>query len=704
MTAQEHLRRAESYLDDAQKRLAQGLPETADAYAVSLLRSADVAICRGESSLLAVKTRNAVDLIQRHPVSREASMAVWGLHGQVLLGDGKPHEALAALRPVFEDYVGKSNVHELSPRLLTSLLTSAARIGDADLTEEVARTMMLADDQMLSRKLAASAESTAQLMFSQYAERGALAVGHVLALLGDEVVPSWVYDIALNRKGVLAERQGLAWLRARGAGGSELFEEVRRLRAEVSRIDLDGADTNAIQSARRAYEEASSWLARAERALYREIGFPAMIPPVITTAQVQDAIESDTVLLDIFPTRDPDGTLRYTLFLVPPHGPVRFRDLGPAAEVNRRLEAFQALLGSLPKDAAQTEARAAELRRLAPQPFRPDEVLAQRILVAPTGHWGLVPPGLIVGPDGAPLLERHTVGLVPSARAMVARPVPSAASGEPVVIGDPDFDMGFDQEVPFLLPLRLPRLEHAAREVVDVATALGTRALVDAHATRERVLSVHRPRVLHLSTHGVFIDAISSLAEASEPRLTVIRSVGGVVVEEDQDIADSVLGVEITGRSKDVHRRRAEWLRAIGPTGQLSRSTLLLAGFNRWLSGLPTSPGVGTGMISAGELAMVDLAGTELVAMSACETGVGAVSFADGTLLGLRTAALAAGAASCLASLWKVDDELTSALMSAFYRHLATESTPEEALRKAQIEIRSLGSDPFFWAGWVLER
>jgi CHAT domain-containing protein len=184
-----------------------------------------------------------------------------------------------------------------------------------------------------------------------------------------------------------------------------------------------------------------------------------------------------------------------------------------------------------------------------------------------------------------------------------------------------------------------------------------------------------------------------------------MRSVAGVVVREEVPESEWMFRREdsATDGPALLHRSRARWLLDIGPRGQLSRSALLLAGFNTWLAGAPTAGAVGTGMLTAGEFALLDLAGTELVVLSACETGVGAVDAADGSLLGLRTAALAAGAASCVSTLWNVEDDAATAAMSAFYRQLGEGDDPARALRTAQLRLRSANADPYFWAAWVVE-
>jgi len=701
-----HFRTAEHYLERAQQLLAEQLPQSGEDYVISLINSADLAAEWRDDAKRGEYGRRALEIVERGNISRETSILVMSLNGQLLLDAGQPDQALALLRPVFEDVGSTMPSHELPSRFLTTLLRSATLVGERALTERVGRLLAEVDDDMLGRLLAGAAESEAQRLFHPYGDRAELIVGHCLFLAPGGLAPSWVYDVVLNRKGVLSERQGLAWLRARvGSGRSaELLEQVRLLRAEVSRIDLDGTRAGAIQSARRSYADAVHRLAQAEARLNRELGPAQSAPPRISSADVQASLDPDTVLLDLVISQGPGGHRHYTMFLVRSGGPVEFRDLGRLENVNERIRALQDVLAAAPADDADHEDRAAALRRAMPELFLPEDVLAPHIVVAPTGMWGLIPMCLLPDAEDVPLIEHHVVDVVPSARWLLKGARGSEDTGVPQVFGDPDFDLGFPQESPFLLSIGLPRLPHTGDEVRAIAASLAIEPIIGENVTRERLLALSRPRILHLATHGVFLDAIGSLAEQSEPRASVMRMVSGTAVVEDQDISGWVtVDAPAAESTASLYQQRVEWLQTIGPSGQLSRSALLLAGFNRWLAGLSTTPEVGTGMVSAGEFALLDLMGTELVVLSACETGVGAVNYADGTLVGLRTAALAAGAACCVSSLWKVDDEQTSALMSAFYRSLADGHSSGAALRTAQLEIRERGADPYFWAGWVAE-
>lgn len=120
----------------------------------------------------------------------------------------------------------------------------------------------------------------------------------------------------------------------------------------------------------------------------------------------------------------------------------------------------------------------------------------------------------------------------------------------------------------------------------------------------------------------------------------------------------------------------------------LTRSGLLFSGANIKLRGDAILPdGVDDGILTAKEIAGLDLRGTKLVVLSACQTGLGEIT-GDG-VFGLQRGFKKAGARTLLMSLWKVDDNATRLLMSQFYKNLIAGKSYFESLRDAQEYVRT---------------
>lgn len=173
--------------------------------------------------------------------------------------------------------------------------------------------------------------------------------------------------------------------------------------------------------------------------------------------------------------------------------------------------------------------------------------------------------------------------------------------------------------------------------------------------------SKNSPRILHFCTHGFFFP-----------------TKGDSIKHEDHQFKLSI--------------------------NPMLRSGLILAGANyRWKNGIPYM-NMEDGVLTSYEIANMNLKNTELVVLSACETGLGDISDSEG-VYGLQRAFKIAGAKNILMSLWNVDDEATSVLMYEFYTNLLIKhSSISESLQLAQQYIRTQTKfrDPYFWAGWVL--
>ena len=137
----------------------------------------------------------------------------------------------------------------------------------------------------------------------------------------------------------------------------------------------------------------------------------------------------------------------------------------------------------------------------------------------------------------------------------------------------------------------------------------------------------------------------------------------------------------------------------------LSRSGLLMSGANHILDGDSIPENVEDGILTAKEIADVDLRGLDLVVLSACQTGLGDISQGEG-VFGLQRGFKKAGANSILMSLWEVNDEATQILMTQFYKNLVSGQSKRMSLRYAQKYLREYNNgcfnEPKYWAAFIL--
>lgn len=130
------------------------------------------------------------------------------------------------------------------------------------------------------------------------------------------------------------------------------------------------------------------------------------------------------------------------------------------------------------------------------------------------------------------------------------------------------------------------------------------------------------------------------------------------------------------------------------------RSGLVFAGGNMAWKGERVSAAIEDGIATSAEIANVNLAGTDLVVLSACETGLGEVN--DEGVFGLQRAFKKAGVNTIIMSLWKVSDHITQLMMTSFYTHLLEGDSKHDAFRKAQMEIRQEYPNPYQWAAFIM--
>jgi CHAT domain-containing protein/Flp pilus assembly protein TadD len=325
-----------------------------------------------------------------------------------------------------------------------------------------------------------------------------------------------------------------------------------------------------------------------------------------------------------------------------------------------------------------------------------------RLFIAPDCELALLPFEAIREADGKYLVERLHVSYVTTGRDLMPRPQPEEKPDLALVLADPDYNANDAQDN------RLAKAEPAARQKrnEDAARQFQFRPLESLPGFAREAQAVQKllkDRGWHVQSHYGADASEETLRSASRPRLLYCITHGFFLEDRPRPAAPNPLRELAL-----VDAGPTKWrLPDPGPDPRLA-SGLALAGANRWQE--RAKRGLSDGLLTALEAEELELWGTELVVLSACETGRGQVQVGEG-VLGLRRAFQQAGARTVLASLWKVPDQETEQLMTAFLRGWLEGAAKSEALRQAQLElIRRLreGKDefkraapPLFWAAFI---
>jgi CHAT domain-containing protein len=322
-----------------------------------------------------------------------------------------------------------------------------------------------------------------------------------------------------------------------------------------------------------------------------------------------------------------------------------------------------------------------------------------RLLIAPDGDLTRLPFEVLPTVDGRFLIDDYQISYLTCGRDVLH--FAAAATGHPdesLVVADPDFDLEAEGRPIADLEdstrttgrrsrdldrdrgaYHFHRLPETRAEGERVAAMLKVSPWLDATALEGRLKAAcHSPRILHLATHGFFLPD----------------------QQRDLDREGQGLGFDL-----------GEFPGATGSLGRLSgpmmenpmlRSGLALAAANTWLKAGNPPEEAEDGLLTAEDVTGLDLLATELVILSACETGLGQVHVGEG-VFGLRRAFVLAGAKTLVMSLWKVPDEPTRELMEGFYGRLLAGEGRAEALRQAQLAMKAKYPEPFYWGAFICQ-
>jgi CHAT domain-containing protein len=507
------------------------------------------------------------------------------------------------------------------------------------------------------------------------AEAARLAVGTLLRRKGR------VLDVMTN---TLAARRAQA-----DPDEQRLLDQLADTTTRFARLALAGPGKMTPDDHVRQLRELQDTKERLEADISRRSEEARAALQRVSLGAVQQAIPAGVTLIEFAVYRPFDsraqsmtvayGAARYAAYVVQADEVVGL-DLGEAATIDPLVEAYRSALQDPARADVKRLARSLDERIM--QPLRRIATDASRLLVSPDGPLALIPFEALVDENGRYLVERYPVSYVSAGRDLLRMQVARTSRSAPVVLadplfGEPDAVPGPPADARATAPSASRRRSiTAAADVTTMyfAPLAGTRyeaqsiqsvfpdaqVLSGPRATKAALAALQAPRILHVATHGFFI----------EPR---------------RDASP--------GQAAGARRPSPD---AAAPgDNPLLRSGLALAGANLAATGTD-------GILTALEAAHLNLWGTKLVTLSACDTGVGVVRNGDG-VYGLRRSIFLAGAETLVMSLWPVSDAITREMMTAYYEGLKTGMGRGEALRQVQLSMleRKGREHPFYWASFI---
>jgi CHAT domain-containing protein/tetratricopeptide (TPR) repeat protein len=483
----------------------------------------------------------------------------------------------------------------------------------------------------------------------------------------------------LNRQGLLQEiEQRQALLASLPGPQQSLAEELRAITRQLASASISPEKR---QTLRQRQEEL-------EKHLYRLL--PQLRPRIVQVEQLAAALPAAGALLEFQryrpfdgkkPRKELWGAPRYLALVLRPTGAIAAVDLGPAAPIESLIH--QALTATR-EGLSDAEQLWGQVGQKVLDPLVPAMAGVQTLFISPDGEFNRIPFAALPAPGSRSLLgQAMQLRLLTTGRELLdlAQP-PGKAQRSALVVANPAFgqlprnaaapakaqERSSDLQGPPFAPLPATEQEGQA-----ISTLTGGQLLSGTQATAAAVKSASTPQILHIASHAFFRPDLPDKTPAADG-----------LMGKRPPLAESPMlrsGIALAGANRN-------------PLPGMA-STFALSGENI----------DDDGYLTALEVAQLNWKGTELVVISACESGTGETRAGEG-VYGLRRAIAVAGARSSLLSLWKVSDDATAAFMEAYYRRLKAGEGRAAALTATQQSFRSHPNPtwrhPYVWAAFQL--
>ena len=488
--------------------------------------------------------------------------------------------------------------------------------------------------------------------------------------------PTNVFDFVLKWKGIvfesLMEDRSIVHATEDDKNGQKILDEIVKLRRQLSIvINSDNVSKNSeCEHISHRIEELERSLAKLSTAFKNIRGKTGNI----TTTQVQLSLPKSTTLIEFIQFNDfklSRGNQRSyaALLLTNQNAPILCK-IPEAEAIDQAVGSGKASIAENNENMLSDSMKILAEKLWSPiSKYLPPET--KTLAISPDGALNFLSFATLPDADGRFLAEKYAIAYVGSGRDL-ASPTPKDHIKQIALFANPVFDQGALSSAPNSLAMRsaemaefgqivlpqLPGTEAEGKSLVQEAEKeeWAATAYFGDKATEHQIRSIKNPGILHLATHGFYLNAFTQNDENTR---------GMKLVGLDQ-------GKPVQNNGKGVDAMRASGIALTGAQATLKA----------WSQGKAPDPD-NDGVLTAEEVAGLDLEGTWLVTLSACESGIGEVKSGEG-VFGLRRAFMMAGAQNLLMTLWPVNDTTTADFMKDFYHRALPSGDAPRALAETQ--------------------
>ena len=293
-------------------------------------------------------------------------------------------------------------------------------------------------------------------------------------------------------------------------------------------------------------------------------------------------------------------------------------------------------------------------------PIEPELAGKKMIYISPDGTYNQLNLNTLKKPDADYVINRYDIVIIGNSKDLIDLKAkkPTALKKNATLVGFPDYGPGTIAVLPGT------KIELDGISKVLKTSGYQVKQFMQKTATEANLKSTKSPTLMHIATHGYFLQDVESTG-----------------------IAGTAFGISLENANDN----------------PLLRSGLMLAGAGATASGerIPSLESNDNGILTAYEAMNLNLEGTDLIILSACETGLGEVKAGEG-VYGLQRAFLVAGADALIMSLWKVDDAATQQLMTNFYTQWLKLGNKQKAFKQAQLQLMAKYKEPYYWGAFVM--